>query len=191
MLLIKILHNLKKRFMVFLAASSHLNYQGRHMGAEQMINHQISCLCLICPPFSQQLLCGCGAFRRSSSHPLQLSPALKMEYQGDRRACLWEMRNTELGPSQDHLKSHGVEIWLSIHQLILPSSNRMPRDSLSWPDRKFSLRDSKSPPKHTNLIQGPCFHTFSWQKEAVCLASKRHYDTKCRVQIALKNKNIF
>lgn len=69
-----------------------------------------------------------------------------------------------------------------------PSSSRMPRDALPWLlDSKFSLHYSKSPPKHTVMIQVPCFHTFSKQKEAVFLASKRHFSTKRRLQLGQKN----
>lgn len=67
MLLIDILHNLKRMFTVFTPGQAQGNVAAA--AAEQplsaprdCINHQISCLCLTCPPFPQQLLCGWGAF---------------------------------------------------------------------------------------------------------------------------------
>lgn len=91
MFLIEIVHNLMKRFTLFLAASLHLNYQERHMGnaaaarCSRRLHQSSDSLSLPdLSPISPNSCCVDAELSpRSSSHPRQPSAALlklKMEY---------------------------------------------------------------------------------------------------------------
>lgn len=192
MFLIEIVHNLMKRFTLFLAASLHLNYQERHMGnaaaasCSRRLHQSSDSLSLPdLSPISPNSCCVDAELTPVLPHipgsRLQRCSTSRWNTRGGGRTSPWEMRHTELGPSQDHLKSCGVEIWLSIHLLLLSSSSRRPKDTLPQ-DPKLSPHDCKLASKRAILIK------VLWL--SVLLSSRRQRNTKGGVHFALNEEEL-